>query len=290
MAEAGLTALRAAILAAFPDLADARFTLLTDGWESQAVDVDDRLIFRFPRFERGVAALQREARLLAVIGPALPVAVPRTRFHPGPPCFAWHAKLPGTSLLAAGYARLPEAARQRLAEDLAGFQAALHRLDPALLRQAGVGPLWEWPAPGAILQQALPRLPAGLRRAATRLAGDCAALPPDPGGLVFGHFDTHGWNLAFDHAAGRLHGVFDFGTSGFGPLHRDFLAPSFIAPDLTRRMMAQYEALTGLRLDRDRIALLTGLQRLMEFGEATEAQIAEFGLLQNLQDWIPHLP
>ncbi|MBU8541212.1 phosphotransferase family protein [Falsiroseomonas tokyonensis] len=288
--EAGLEALRATILAAFPNLSDARFVLIADGWESQAVDVDDRLIFRFPRFERGIAALEREARLLAVIAPMVPLAVPRTHFHPGPPCFAWHAKLPGGTLLPAGYAALPEAARQRLAEDLAGFQVALHGLDPAPLRQAGIGPVWDWPAPDSILHEALPRLPPELRSAATRLAADCAALPPDPAGIVFGHFDTHGWNLAFDHAAGRLHGVFDFGSSGFGPRHRDFLAPSFIAPDLTVRMMAQYEALTGLRLDRDRIALLTGLQRLMEFGESTDAQIVEFGLLRNLQEWIPHLP
>ncbi len=290
MRKARMEALRATILATFPDLADARFTLLTDGWESQAVDVDDRLIFRFPRFERGVAALAREARMLAVIATAVPLAVPRTHFHPGPPCFAWHAKLPGGTLLPSHYAALPEAVRQQLAEDLADFQAALHRLDPAPLAEAGAGPVWDWPSPEAILREAWPRLPEALRPVATRIATDCAALPPDPGGIVFGHFDTHGWNLAFDHAAGRLRGVFDFGSSGCGPLHRDFLAPSFIAPDLTDRMMSRYEALTGLRLDRTRIALLTGLQRLMEFGESTEAQIAEFGLLRNLEDWVPRLP
>lgn len=288
--EAGLDALRAAILAAFPDLAGARFTLLADGWESQAVDVDDRLIFRFPRFDRGAGELAREARLLAAIGPSVKLAVPRTHFHPGPPCFAWHVKLPGGTLLPTHYAALPEAARQRLAEDLAGFQAALHGLDHAPLRQAGAGPVWPWPAPEAILHQALPRLPPGLRAVATRIATDCAAMPPDPAGIVFGHFDTHGWNLAFDHAAGRVHGVFDFGSSGFGPLHRDFLAPSFIAPELTDRMMAHYEALTGRRLDRDRVALLTGLQRLMELGEATEAQVARFDLLPNLQGWMHRLP
>ena len=290
MAEAALEALRAAILATFPELAGARFTLLTDGWESQAVDVDGRLIFRFPRFERGAAALTREAGMLAAIGPAVPLAVPRTHVHHGPPCFAWHAKLPGGTLLPADYQALPETARQRLAEELAGFQAVLHRLDPGPLAEAGAGPVWEWPSPAAILRQAWPRLPQTLRPVATRIATDCAALPPDPGGIVFGHFDTHGWNLAFDHAAGRLRGVFDFGSSGFGPLHRDFLAPSFIAPDLTDRMMSHYEALTGLHLDRACIALLTGLQRLMEFGEATEAQVAEFGLLRNLEDWVRHLP
>ena len=46
-----------------------------------------------------------------------------------------------------------------------------------------------------------------------------AAMPPDPLGTVYGFFDGHGWNMAFDHARGRLNGIFDFGDSGFGPLH-----------------------------------------------------------------------
>ncbi|MDO9499976.1 phosphotransferase family protein [Falsiroseomonas sp.] len=288
MPGAGLDALRAAILALFPDLSGARFTLLADGWESQAVDVDDRLIFRFPRFERGAGELAREARLLAVIGPVSPLRVPQTRFHPGPPCFALHRKLPGAVLLPAQYAALPETARHLLAEQLAGLQLALHRLDPGPLRQAGAGPVWDWPEPETILRQAWPRLPPALHRPAERIAA--AALPPDPAGSVFGHFDLHGWNLAFDHASGRVQGVFDFAGSGFGPLHRDFVAPSLIAPDLAFRLMAEYEAQGGPKLDRARIAWLTGLHRLMELGEATEAQVARFGLLGNLESWLPHLP
>jgi aminoglycoside phosphotransferase (APT) family kinase protein len=280
-----MQAAREAILAAFPELAEARFTELADGWESLAIDVDDALIFRFPRFERGHAQLAQEARLLEVMAPGVTLALPRTRFHHGPPAFAWHRKLPGGTLLPPHYAALPEQARDRLAEDLSRFTAELHALPADRLRQAGATAMWEWPAPESILRDTWPRLPAGLRAAAARIVAGCAALPPDPGGTVFGHFDTHGWNLAFDHAACRLHGVFDFAGSGFGALHRDFLAQSFIAPDLTRRILPRYERMTGCCLDHCRIDLLTGLQRLMELGEATEAQIARFGLLENVRDW-----
>jgi aminoglycoside phosphotransferase (APT) family kinase protein len=276
---------REAILAAFPHLAAARFTELTDGWESLAIDVDDALIFRFPRFERGHAQLAFEARLLEAIAPCVTLALPRTEFHPGPPAFAWHRKLPGATLLPPHYAALPEPARDRLAEDLARFAAELHGLDAAPLREAGAGPMWVWPGPEAILRDAWPRLPAELQPAAERIAAGCAALPPDPE-TVFGHFDTHGWNLAFDHGAGRLHGVFDFAGSGFGALHRDFVAQSFIDANLTGRIIVRYESMTGRRLDRRRIDLLTGLQRLMELGEASEAQIARFGLLGNVVDWV----
>jgi aminoglycoside phosphotransferase (APT) family kinase protein len=281
-----MRAARDAILAAFPDLAGARFTELADGWESLAIDVDAALIFRFPRFERGVGQLAFEARLLAVLADGVTLPLPRTHFHPGPPAFAWHHRLPGSTLLPIHYARLPEAARDRLAEDLARFAAELHGMEAAPLREAGAGPMWKWPSPEDILRQAWPRLPPALQASAERIAAGCAALPSDPGGTVFGHFDTHGWNLAFNHAAGRLRGVFDFAGSGFGALHRDFVAQSFIGPDLTARIQARYERLTGRTLDRRRIDLLTGLQRLMELGEADDARIARFGLLENVRDWI----
>jgi hypothetical protein len=72
--------------------------------------------------------------------------------------------------------------------------------------------------------------------------------------------------MAFDHAAGRLNGIFDFGDSGFGPLHREFVQTSWVSPDLTERIVAEYQALTGRPLDRERIRLTTGVLRLSELG------------------------
>jgi hypothetical protein len=62
--ERRLEALRAVVVDRFPELAAARFTLLTEGWDHRAVDVDDRLIFRFPRDEEAEAGLATGARLL----------------------------------------------------------------------------------------------------------------------------------------------------------------------------------------------------------------------------------
>jgi hypothetical protein len=72
--------------------------------------------------------------------------------------------------------------------------------------------------------------------------------------------------MAFDHAAGGLNGIFDFGDSGFGPLHQEFIQSSLISPDLTERIAAEYETLTARLLDRERIALITAVLRLSELG------------------------
>jgi hypothetical protein len=49
--------LRAAITGSFPELSDSEFAFLTAGWDCVAVDVDDRLIFKFPRHDAAEKAL-----------------------------------------------------------------------------------------------------------------------------------------------------------------------------------------------------------------------------------------
>src|SRR5690606_21802093 len=93
------------------------------------------------------------------------------------------------------------------------------------------------------------------------------ALPADPHGTTYGFFDGHGWNMAFDRAAKRLNGIYDFADSGYGPLQQDFVYSNWISRDLTDRIVGAYERLTGLALDRERIGLLSAVIRLSELAE-----------------------
>jgi aminoglycoside phosphotransferase (APT) family kinase protein len=262
-----LESLRAVIVGVFPDLAGSAFTPQTRGWDSVAIDVDDRLICKFPRNEAARDRLVREAALLAIIHPAVSLPTPNMTLHGGPPLFSRHDKLQGGYLEPPLYAELPEAARDRLADDLALFYAQLHALPAATLEAAGAGPIEPWLEPDEIARRAWPILPEALRPYAERTLTAFRVLPPDPHGLTYGFFDGHGWNMAFDPAAGRLGGVYDFGDSGFGPLHQEFIYSNMIAPDLTGRIVGRYEALTGRGLDRERIALLFETLRLSEFAQ-----------------------
>ncbi len=288
MTMSDLDRLRALVIAHFPDLADARFTLLPPGFHSLAVDADDRLVFKFPKDDAAARALRLEAALLAVIRPAVTMAVPDLRLIDGPPLFSCHAKIGGSHLLAADYDRLGDDARAALAADLARFYAELHALDHAAMRTAGAGPARVWPRGEEILRDAWPVLAAGLRPRAERAIAAWDGLGPDPHGDTYGFFDGHGWNMAFDHAAGRLNGIYDFADSGFGPLHRDFVYSNFIAWDLTDRLVAAYEALTGRTLDRARIHLLTGVYWLAELGElANDPQYLPMAQ-RNVAAWAAH--
>jgi len=109
-------------------------------------------------------------------------------------------------------------------------------------------------------------------------------LTPDPYGTTYGFFDGHGWNMTFDHTSNRLNGRYDFAGSGFGPLHQEFIYSNWIAPDLTARIVTEYEVLTGLALDRRRIDLLSGVLRLSELAELADDADHAAAMVQTVAD------
>jgi hypothetical protein len=281
--DSNLAALRGVIVAAFPELELARFTLHAAGWDSFAVDVDDRLIFKFPRHAAAETRLKAEAGLLAAVRPAVTMQLPDQQLHLGPPLFSRHEKLKGEHLLAAHYEKLPVQARERLAADMALFFAELHAIDDRRMAAAGAGPIGSWLPPDEILREAWPRLPDELRGYAERTIDALQRMPADPCGKTYGYFDGHGWNMAFDHTAGRLNGIYDFGDSGFGDLHQEFMHPNWISPDLTDRIVTEYEALTGRTIDRERVTLLSGVLRLSELGGSDPVRAAS--IVKSVADW-----
>lgn len=283
--EVSLDALQATIVDRFPEHRDGRFTLLTAGWDCVAVDVDDRLIFKFPRHDDARQALVTEASLLAVVRPKLTMPVPELSLFSEPTPFSRHAKLPGEHLVTAQYEQLPVTARDRLAADMALFYAQLHELPADAMKAAGAAPIGAWLPPDEILRRVWPVLPPELHAFAERTIGAWQGLPPDPHGTIYGFFDGHGWNMAFDHDRQRLNGIYDFGDSGFGDLHQEFIYSNFISRDLTARTVAEYEALTGRVLDRERIELLSGVLRLWELAEAPADVEHGPTMLQWVADW-----
>jgi aminoglycoside phosphotransferase (APT) family kinase protein len=285
MADAELERLTNVILRFFPELRTASFTLETQGWDSIAVDADDRLIFKFPRGKDGEHGLRLEAALLAIVGPSLSLRVPTLRLVEGPPLFSVHEKIRGEHLLSSDYAALPEQKRRSLGEKLGQFYAELHGVDQSGIRATGVGAIEPWRSAKDVRDKALPRLQLALRTDAEKVVAAFEQLPDDPHGSGYGFFDGHGWNMAFDHDAGELNGLYDFGDSGFGPLHQEFVYSNFISTDLTERIIAVYERLTGRAIGRERVDLLTGYFRLSEIGELAGDPAFDEMAFQNFLTW-----
>jgi aminoglycoside phosphotransferase (APT) family kinase protein len=244
-----------------PDLADAPLILHTAGWESDAVEAGGSM-FRFPKDPTQPERLRREAQLLALIGPRVPMPVPDMRLHEAPVLFSEHRMIPGEMIETPQYEVLNEAQRQAFAEKLAGFYAALHAIPVAEAIAVGAVPKPGWLGPAELVALADDKLEPELRDFARRVVAAYAARPKDDS--VLGFFDGHGWNMAFDHQRGVLNGLYDFADSGIGERHRDFGYSSFISFDLTERIVTAYERHTGLAIDRRLVALHSAVQRIAE--------------------------
>ena len=264
---------RAAIRAVRPDLAGVPMVLHTRGWDSNAVEAGE-FIFKFPKHEDAPARLRREAKFLGLIAPRVPLAVPRMVLHENPTLFSEHRTIPGDIIETAGYDALSPAQQQAMAEALAGFYAALHAIPVEAALAAGAEPKPEWPQLDSILPRLRERLPASLHAFAGQAFADYLALPPEP--TIFGYFDGHGWNMAFDHERGVLNGVYDFADAAIGPLSREFTYSNLTSTDLTQRLIGAYEGLTGTAIDRRAVDLRTTVQHLSELGEAEGEGVDRF--------------
>ena len=272
-----------------PGFAGRDFVALDPGFDSSACCAegpDGRTwCFRFPRTAIAETRLRREAAVLAALRPHVAMAVPDLTLHDGRPPFTAHPFIPGIALTPEVWSGLPDAARDGLARDLARFAADLHAIPLDLMRAAGAGRPPAWLPVGAVRDLALPCLPPALRIRAEAVLSAFAALSPDPLGEVFSHFDGHGWNMAFDPDQERLNGVFDFGDSGIGPVHQDFIYSAFISPELTERMVLHYAAITGRTPDLNRIRILTGAYRLQELAEGKDDPVHGPDQIRNVEEW-----
>ena len=126
-------ALISSIVSFFPELRASHFNIINGGWDSIAVEVDNHIIFKFPRNVAAQKRLMREAQVLKVIRPFLSLPVPAITLHGQPPEFSKHIKIQGNQLLEEEYMKLALPVRDGLANSLAQFYVELHSLDLLLI-------------------------------------------------------------------------------------------------------------------------------------------------------------
>lgn len=225
--EHALTAARAsALLAAqMPDLAALPLRRIgAEGTDNVLFRLGRDLLLRFPRLPHAATQLDRIARFLPALAPALPLPLPLPLRlgTPGPDYpFPWavtpflpgHPAPPGTSDPAAGLA-LARALLALQAEPLPDG-APVQDTDTLPKRLAGLGaliPTVTETAPGPLFA----------------LLDRCRALPLPAGAPVWTHGDLHPLNLLIHR--GRLTAIIDWGTLAAGDPAIDLL-PAFMVFD-----------------------------------------------------------
>jgi aminoglycoside phosphotransferase (APT) family kinase protein len=116
----------------FPELRPVELSLLGEGWDNTAWQVNGTYVFRFPRRTFAVPLLETETALLPKIAPQLSLPIPVPIFvgrpverFPWP--FAGYRILPGRT---ADRAVLNDKQRRRAARPLARLLRTLHSIDP----------------------------------------------------------------------------------------------------------------------------------------------------------------
>ncbi|MNL65060.1 hypothetical protein D3C87_1893420 [compost metagenome] len=79
--------------------------------------------------------------------------------------------------------------------------------------------------------------------------------------------------------------MYDFADSGFAPVHQEFIYARFVSPDLTERIIASYEVLTGRAIDRRRVDILTAAHRLSELAELADNPDHVRIMIDSVENW-----
>ena len=122
----------------FPQLAPARVTARSQGWDNEALEINGEWIFRCPKRADSAAYVERELRLLPQIASRLPLLIPRYEFFGRPTAefpylFAVYRKLTGTPATHVG-----EINEVAIAAQLGAFLSALHAIPLGEIEKCGV--------------------------------------------------------------------------------------------------------------------------------------------------------
>ncbi|WP_421761984.1 phosphotransferase family protein [Devosia sp.] len=283
--KADLARYRAIVIGTLPQFAGAGFSLIGAGWDSVALECDG-WIFKFARHADAEVRLRREVAVLAFLRPRVTMSLPQMVWHEGPQPFSQHRKIAGTSLEATDYEALDEGRRNALATRMAQLYAELHALPLNRMQAVGAVAVDPWMAPDDVLAGAEPLLAKKFYPFLKRTVKAYRKLAIAGDELVYGYFDGHGWNMAFDHATGMLNGVFDFADSGFGSRHRDLSYSNWISADLTLRIIARYEVLAKRDVNRELVMLYTSALRLSELAAGG---LPEQRAVENVVNWVSTL-
>lgn len=210
------------------------------GWDCDAWLADESVVWRVPRRNVGITALQRESKVMPRLTARLPAAVPVPELveAAGLPILARHALVPGTELAEAA------AFGATLGAGLGRFLKALH--DPAFTREAvavlPVDPLGRADPAKRVLvtHQRLDAIASWIDVAPLRAIVEGSQGPALPTHVVC-HGDLHLRHVLVD-ANGELSGVIDWGDSCIGAAPMDLAIVTALDAEGRRRFFEAYGA------------------------------------------------
>ncbi len=271
MSEYSEPALRAALRAAAPHLADLPIALHATPdlgnpiWASSRATVGERMFAKFAFSERTAVRIWREAQVLGLLGNELGLAVPKLVAASRNPVFSSTELVSGGAPLS--YEAVTAAAADRIAQfaaQLAGFLSQLHAPCTLMYVRDRLDSLLRLPERG--LHVSTDELRARFttliephqRSIVSRWCDWVDNELASPADTVLVHGDFHPYNQLWDLDEPRLLAILDFENCGLAEPEFDFrVLPVFGAGvDLLLSTVKRYEALSARKLSLSRIMAL----------------------------------
>jgi aminoglycoside 2''-phosphotransferase len=216
-----------AIQRAYPELVVTSAAQIDHGQYNLVLQVNDALIFRFPKYPDGIQILARETALLNHIQGFTSLAIPNPTFvnlanQAVGMAFVGYPLIPGEPLWRETFASLHDPRiHDTLAQQLGGFLTELHRI-PLTSELYALAPRSDTAAEWAdiferILRQLSPHMSPEAR---TRVAQQFEAYLGEPSHFsytpVLKHGDFGTGNILFDASKRAICGVIDFSGASVG--------------------------------------------------------------------------
>lgn len=266
----------------FPALGAANISLLGIGWDNVAYLLTEQrgqTVFRFPRRQIAAELLSREARILPLLAPQLPLPIPLPRYlgtptadYPFP--FVGYPFLQGRT--ACEWVSTSDD-RAALAPHLGAFLRALHRLplDAATRSWAPGDDIARSDLPGrapqliARLRANAAAFPEAAVRTLVTLVEKLATTPARAGEPCWVHGDLYARHLLLDGPA-QLTSIIDWGDVHLGDPALDLsIAASFLPPRAHVAFRAAYGPIDEATWRRARFRAIHYGALLSEYGAAT---------------------
>ena len=272
---------------------------INTGWDYVVIIVNERYVFRFPRFEAAWKHVAKELMLTPWLANCLSIEVPRYEFvwegdKTNPTRFAGYSIIEGEAL---NRSIFRQGWSDRLGRELGRFLTELHRsgLPKTFSSEVPRYTPKTW-AQGSrefyrrVRKYAYPALPRALRNDAdsfwVSLLADFEEADFEP---VLTHSDLTGGNMIVDPRTGRLRGIIDWEDAQVADPALDFVGSFQVSPKLGRAALQSYGGRTEGFDRRVRFYLKT-----IPFGELTFgvrhglARHRQLGL-KHLENWSPRL-
>lgn len=264
-------------------------TLLDNGWDNVAFDINNEYIFRFPKGHG--TNFDVELKLLQILKGKTTIPIPNPEFIGGDVAYMGYKKLLGRDLTPELYGVMTDEQKDKLAADYAQFAFEIHNaLSLEQAKKLGVkieDSFKHVPTIEAILtQEKFSNF--NILTFAKETLDEYTKTVDEKELLSFIYGDLHTENIAFDPVTKQLNGIFDFGDACIADIHFEFAPIYKFSTELLESTVAKYETLTNMKLSLRKIVLRGRMNELGDLTEFIDQPDSEIYLkaMRRMSQWI----